>query len=119
MPFSNNIVILRDALVSQKNVILRKWLLRKAEKPQRRTPTLAGCGFPKIMTRILAILACLALLLSCAPPRSNRIVVGCKNFTEQLILGELIAQQIENKTHLAVERRFYLAGTLIAHQDII
>jgi len=51
--------------------------------------------------------------------RSPRIVVGCKNFTEQIILGELIAQQIENKTHLPVERRFYLGGTYIAHQSIL
>jgi glycine betaine/choline ABC-type transport system substrate-binding protein len=51
--------------------------------------------------------------------RRPRIVVGCKNFTEQIILGELIAQQIENKTHLAVERRFYLGGTYIAHQSIL
>lgn len=35
------------------------------------------------------------------------------------MLGELIAQQIENKTHLAVERRFYLAGTYICHQAIL
>lgn len=49
----------------------------------------------------------------------QRIVVGCKNFTEQIILGELIAQQIENKTHLSVERRFYLGGTYIAHQGIL
>jgi glycine betaine/choline ABC-type transport system substrate-binding protein len=45
--------------------------------------------------------------------------VGCKNFTEQIILGELLAQQIENKTHLPVERRFYLGGTYIAHQSIL
>src|SRR5580693_112767 len=56
----------------------------------------------------------LDLLTACGPSRENRIVVGSKNFTEQLILGELIAQQIENKTHLPVERRFYLAGTLSA-----
>jgi osmoprotectant transport system substrate-binding protein len=49
----------------------------------------------------------------------TRIVVGCKNFTEQIVLGELIAQQIENKTHLPVERRFYLGGTYIAHQSIL
>ena len=49
----------------------------------------------------------------------DRVVVGCKNFTEQIILGELIAQQIENKTHLPVERRFYLGGTYIAHQSIL
>jgi glycine betaine/choline ABC-type transport system substrate-binding protein len=64
----------------------------------------------------LLVLA-LALFPSCSP--RTRIVVGCKNFTEQVILGELIAQQIENKTHLPVERRFYLGGTYIAHQSIL
>ena len=49
----------------------------------------------------------------------NRIVVGSKNFTEQLILGELFAQIIEARTHLPVERRFYLAGTFICHQAIL
>jgi glycine betaine/choline ABC-type transport system substrate-binding protein len=34
-------------------------------------------------------------------------------------LGELLAQQIENKTHLTVERRFYLAGTYICQQAIL
>ena len=60
-----------------------------------------------------AALAALLLLASCGPPRADRIVIGSKNFTEQLVLGEIIAQQIENKTHLPVERRFYLAGTYI------
>jgi len=60
-----------------------------------------------------------ALLVSCGPPRENRIVVGSKNFTEQLILGELIAQQVEAKTQLPVERRFYLAGTYICQQAIL
>ena len=60
-----------------------------------------------------------ALLTGVRPSRENRIVVGSKNFTEQLILGEIIAQQIEIKTHLPVERRFYLAGTYICHQAIL
>jgi osmoprotectant transport system substrate-binding protein len=64
-------------------------------------------------------LLCTALLVSCGPPRENRIVVGSKNFTEQLVLGELIAQQIEAKTQLPVERRFYLAGTYICQQAIL
>src|SRR5205085_10662649 len=58
-------------------------------------------------------------LLSCLPSRQNRIVVGSKNFTEQLILGELIAQHLEAKTHLPVERRFYLAGTFICQQAML
>jgi osmoprotectant transport system substrate-binding protein len=66
-----------------------------------------------------ALLAAILILLLPACSTHPRIVVGCKNFTEQIILGELIAQQIENKTHLPVERRFYLGGTYIAHQSIL
>jgi glycine betaine/choline ABC-type transport system substrate-binding protein len=67
----------------------------------------------------VALVVVLLVLFSPACTRQPRIVVGCKNFTEQIILGELIAQQIENKTHLPVERRFYLGGTYIAHQSIL
>ena len=65
----------------------------------------------------IAILLGLGLVAGCS--RRERIVVGSKNFTEQLVLGEIIAQQIENKTHLPVERRFFLGGTYIAHQGIL
>jgi osmoprotectant transport system substrate-binding protein len=65
------------------------------------------------------LIALFLALTACGPPRRDRIVVGSKNFTEQLILGELIAQQIENRTHLPVDRRFYLAGTYIAQQAIL
>jgi osmoprotectant transport system substrate-binding protein len=71
------------------------------------------------MRRETTFIALLMLLTACGPSRENRIVVGSKNFTEQLILGEIIAQQIESKTHLPVERRFYLAGTYICHQAIL
>ena len=70
-------------------------------------------------THFLSVAVLVGLFISCGPPRENRIVIGSKNFTEQLILGELIAQQIENKTHLPVERRFYLAGSYICHQAIL
>jgi len=66
-----------------------------------------------------ALIAVVLILFLPACSRQPRIVVGCKNFTEQIILGELIAQQIENRTHLPVERRFYLGGTYIAHQSIL
>ncbi len=61
----------------------------------------------------------LLLLLPGCQRHAERIVVGCKNFTEQLILGELFAQMIEARAHLAVERRFYLAGTFICQQAIL
>ena len=68
---------------------------------------------------LLVTLAAALLLASCAPSHSDRIVVGSKNFTESLILGEIMAQQIEAHTHLKVERRFYLAGTYICQQAVL
>jgi osmoprotectant transport system substrate-binding protein len=59
------------------------------------------------------------LLVSCAPPRPDHPVIGAKNFTEQVVLGELLAQEIEAKSNLKVERRFYLAGSYICHQALV
>ena len=64
------------------------------------------------------MLACsLAVLAGCS--RSRTIVVGSKNFTEQLVLGEIAAQQIENRLHQKVVRRFSLGGSLLAHQALL
>lgn len=62
-----------------------------------------------------------SFLLICAGclSRSRSIVVGSKNFTEQLVLGELLAQYLEARTHAPVDRRFYLAGTYICHQALL
>lgn len=46
-------------------------------------------------------------------------MVGSKNFTEQLVLGEILAQQIERKLGVPVERRLNLGGTLLAHQALL
>ena len=56
---------------------------------------------------------------ACGFDRKDTVVVGSKNFTEQAILGEIIAQQIESHTHLKVERRFYLAGSYICQQALL
>ena len=69
------------------------------------------------------LLACAQLfclpLVSCSPPRPNHPVIGAKNFTEQVILGELLAQEIEARSDLKVERRFYLAGSYICNQALV
>ena len=55
----------------------------------------------------------------CGPGRQRTLVIGCKNFTEQVVLGEMLAQYLEMKTGLHVERRFFLAGTYISHQALL
>lgn len=58
-----------------------------------------------------------ALWASGATTRRD-VTVGSKNFTEQIVLGELISQVIERQG-LKVERRFNLGGTAIAHQALV
>jgi osmoprotectant transport system substrate-binding protein len=69
------------------------------------------------------LLVCTTLLtislVNCSPPRPDHPVIGAKNFTEQVILGELLAQEIEAKSSLKVERRFYLAGSYICNQALV
>lgn len=68
--------------------------------------------------RAIAMMAGGAALLGCES-RGSRISVGTKNFTEQLLLGEMLAQLFERKKIASVERRFYLAGSYICQQAIL
>jgi osmoprotectant transport system substrate-binding protein len=65
------------------------------------------------------VLLLAAWLAACGGVSRNTIVVGSKNFPEQALLGEILAQQIEARTHLRVERRFYLAGSFICQQAML
>ena len=63
--------------------------------------------------------ACLTLLIwSGCSRKPAALVVGSKNFTEQVLLGEILAQHIERRLGLAVERKLNLGGTLLAHQAL-
>jgi len=78
----------------------------------------------KSILAVLVFAPLVSLLPSCSPSHAGRIVVGSKNFTESYLLGEIIAQkieaqQIEARTNLKVDRRFYLAGTYICQQAIL
>ncbi len=79
-----------------------------------------AAGRHLLPVRALLALLSLGLLatVSCDAPHGSRVVVGCKNFTEQVLLGELLAQQIEAQGE-KVDRRFYLAGSYIAHQALL
>lgn len=72
----------------------------------------------------LLLLSVLLSAVACAPPRGSGIVIGAKNFTEQVVLGELLAQEIEAVAAAEghptrVQRRFYLAGSYLCQQALI
>jgi len=64
--------------------------------------------------------ALLGLILAIAACSSSKptVVIGSKNFTEQVILGEIIAAQIERRLHIDVDRKLNLGGTLLAHEAL-
>jgi osmoprotectant transport system substrate-binding protein len=61
----------------------------------------------------------LVALTACAPPRGSHVVIGAKDFTEQVVLGELLAQEIEASGGGPVERRFWLAGSYLCQQALV
>ncbi len=69
------------------------------------------------------IVACLIVgmwasgILGCTKERP--ITVGSKNFTEQVILGEIVAQHLEHRLGRRVDRQLNLGGTLLVHQAIM
>lgn len=60
-----------------------------------------------------------ALLLAGCSVKSSDLSIGSKNFTEQLLLGELLAQYLGRHTAARIERRFYMTGTYICHQALL
>jgi len=70
------------------------------------------------MRRRTAILMLAAALPVACKRKSSIIRVGSKNFSESVLLGEIVAQQLE-KCGLAVERKANLGGTFVCHQAIV
>jgi osmoprotectant transport system substrate-binding protein len=74
-------------------------------------------GWQRLPLYIFAGCAVAVVLLSC--DSEHTVVIGSKNFTEQIILGEILAQQVEARTDLNVKRQFNLGGTFVCHQALV
>jgi osmoprotectant transport system permease protein len=75
---------------------------------------------PARAAALLALLATGAALLagaSASAPGGAVAVVGSKNFTEQVVLGEILAGALE-RAGFAVDRRLNLGGTALCHQAV-
>jgi osmoprotectant transport system substrate-binding protein len=74
------------------------------------------------MRRLLTLVLAAAVALhfsSCGRPKTPQITVGSKFFTEQVVLAELLAQHIEARTGIHVERKTNLGGTLLVHEALL
>jgi osmoprotectant transport system substrate-binding protein len=61
---------------------------------------------------------CSSILPGCSRDGAS-LTVGSKNFTEQVLLGEIVAQHLERRLGEKVRRKLNLGGTLLAHQAML
>ncbi len=123
----DNNVILAGAIPAAVLALLADLLLGLLERrvrPERRKsrrprPTWSGTGTAVAAGVVLIALFASVGLAGCGGDRAGTVVVGSKNFPEQALLGEILAQEIENRAHLRVVRKFYLAGTFICQQALL
>ena len=71
------------------------------------------------MRRAPFLLLSLVLILSGCGPSQPHITIGSKFFTEQVILAELLAQHIEARTGIHVNRKSNLGGTLLCQKALL
>src|SRR5260221_13126535 len=74
------------------------------------------CRTPRFIVHHSSFIVLLALLLGACANHSP-LVVGSKNFTESVILGELVAQKLES-AGCTVDRRLNLGGTFVCDAAI-
>ena len=65
---------------------------------------------------LLPVIVAAAAAAACGG--DDRVTVCSKNFTESILLGEIVAQQLED-AGMAVDRRFNLGGTFVCHEALI
>ena len=69
--------------------------------------------------RLWVVLSIACVLSSCHKAPERKITIGSKFFTEQVLLAELLAQHIEARTGIPVERKTNLGGTLLVHKALL
>src|SRR5215470_12461449 len=84
--------------------------------PSRRSP--APSWSVLACTLLVLLGSILALIFGCRKSSQPHLTIGSKFFTEQVVLAELLAQHIEARTGVHVERKSNLGGTLLCHKAL-
>jgi osmoprotectant transport system permease protein len=103
-------LILAGAIPAALLALLADALLGTVERSRR--PARAAAGLALGVTAALSL-----ALLSGARPAPQAVVVGSKNFTEQVILGQVVSALLEARG-FAVDRRLNLGGTALCHEAV-
>lgn len=112
------------ALVVDFSIGAAQWGLRPLRKSEKGPLTVTLKRLALVQPVFLLAVGVLAIVTPLAPDMAltasgktqpDTIRIGSKRFSEQFILGEMMAQLIEDRTNLKVKRLFNLGGTMINH----
>ncbi|MEQ1730328.1 MAG: glycine betaine ABC transporter substrate-binding protein [Vicinamibacterales bacterium] len=117
LSMADTTTILAGAVPSAGLALVADGLLALLEQRLRRAPVTSRAA-GRVAVAVLAVLAAVAAVNVLASPTDDVVVVGSKNFTEQIILGELVAQAIEAEGGVRVERKLNLGGTFVADRGL-
>ena len=110
-------VILAGAIPAAALALTLDGLLTLAERAARGVLTARSGRGPLAVAAAIAVLAIAGLSLTAVGGKGSTVRVGSKNFTEQILLGEMLAQTLESRG-VIVERRLNLGGTFICDRAI-
>jgi len=108
--------ILAGAIPAAALALTADGLLALLEQHVRRSPVSTGFAVRAMLVTAVVLTLLVAGVSGRRGP--DTIVVGSKNFTEQVILGELLAQAIEGEGGVRVERKLNLGGTFVADSGV-
>ena len=111
-------IILAGAIPSAIIALIADWGLGLLENSLTETKIEDKKYGIKLATFFIILAVLILIIFGFLKQATGDIIIGSKNFTEQVILGEVVAQQIENNTELKVNRRFNLGGTFICHEAV-
>ena len=113
-------VILAGAVPAALLALTFDGTLTLIERAIRRAIESGGARRSRVLVSAAAVglLAAGAVTYAALRPARDVVRVGSKNFTEQILLGELLAQTIETQTGVKVERRLNLGGTFICDRAL-
>lgn len=68
----------------------------------------------KVVSGIIIVVVILTTITPLFSNKKDTITIGSKNYTEQLILGNMYAELVENHTDLKVDKKLNLGGSTVA-----
>lgn len=107
------LAIFLDIIIGKVEDIVVPIGIRTTPAKPRKYHTIFGNKKFKLGAIILALVLIVSSVAFSFVKSKDTIVVGSKNFNEQLILGDMVASLIEEKTDIKVERKLNLGGTAV------